>query len=140
MLSSGMGKNKRQLEYLEAYFNCSGNKSKAGEVTNTPKATYNRWFREDKDFHQKSQSLLKQLESELLEIAIKRATSKSDTLLIFLLKAANPEKFCEKLRAIKATGLNSASSCPIPQITIIPSKPEILMPHDKLIKISSYLD
>lgn len=75
------------------------------------------------------------LEDGLIEVAVQRAKSKSDTLLIFLLKAARPARFDEGVRkqVVANQGLKEALES-LPALEIInssdvPETPAALIPY-----------
>ena len=88
----------RQRLFLLELINHSGNRTAAMHQTGVPASTASRWFNNDQEFLDLLDEVFPRLELKLFELALKRA-EESDTILIFLMKAANPKRFDEKYRA-----------------------------------------
>lgn len=91
-------KKAKQARYLAAYIECGADKLLAAQKAGVPESTMHRWFREDEEFREKVHNTFDLFEAELFELALERAKSGSDTMIIFLLKACRPERYCETVR------------------------------------------
>ena len=91
----------RQAEFISSYIQCGCNKQEACKVTSIPESTVYRWFKDDEAFKEKLSKSFAEIELPLLEEATRRALKGSDILLIFLLKAARPERYCDQARKAK---------------------------------------
>lgn len=90
-------KNSRQTLYLDAFRQCYGHRRKAGEIAGVPKTTYCRWFSEDAEFVSRAKEIREDIEEELFAVAARRAVNGDSTILMFLLRALNPQRFNEGL-------------------------------------------
>jgi hypothetical protein len=84
---------------LSAFKNCA-NVTKACEIADIARATFYGWLKEDPEFKAAYEAAREEAVEVLEDEAIRRATvGGSDTLLIFLLKAARPQKYRDGYRA-----------------------------------------
>ena len=77
---------------LAAFKNCA-NVTQACKSVDICRDTFYRWLREDPDFKAAYQESREQAIEALEDEAVRRAYAGSDTLLIFLLKGARPQKY-----------------------------------------------
>ncbi len=91
-------KKTRQTAFLAAYIENGAHVRKAATACDIPLRTVQRWFAEDQKFKARIDEAFADFEHELLACAIQRAKGGSDTLLIFLLKATNPKRYCDQAR------------------------------------------
>lgn len=90
----------KQETFAEAYIEAQGIAKIAARNSNTPYDTARRWLSDP--IFKKYLDQLKVERREMLEaIAFKRASEKSDTLLIFLLKSLAPEQYDDAIRLRK---------------------------------------
>ena len=83
---------------LSAFKNCA-NVTRACEIADIARATFYEWLKEDPEFKAAYEATREEAIQVLEDEAIKRATiGGSDTLLIFLLKAAKPQKYRDYVR------------------------------------------
>lgn len=95
MAATTTNKESKQARFLAAYIECGANKMRAAKKANIPERTMFRWFREDQDFRERVSKAFEEFESDLLQVAMERAKGGSDVLIMFLLKAISPSRFCE---------------------------------------------
>jgi len=107
----------RQVRFLNAFREKGFNRLKAGEVAGVSPRTWRRWFKEDKDFKERVEEVYADVKPELFAAAYERALKCSDTLLIFMLKAADPLRFCEHGRKQRVSQLEM-ETIPMPQVII----------------------
>ena len=83
---------------IAAFKNCA-NVTKACELVDIARATFYGWLKDDPEFKAAYEAAREEAIQVLEDEAIKRATiGGSDTLLIFLLKAARPQKYRDYVR------------------------------------------
>jgi hypothetical protein len=105
----GYGHLKKQA-VLSAFKNCAS-VTKACEIADIARATFYGWLK-DPEFKAAYEAAREEAIQVLEDEAIKRATiGGSDTLLIFLLKAARPQKYRDYVRQ-EVTGPNGAGLVP----------------------------
>ena len=101
----------KKAAVLAAFKNCA-NVTKACELVDIARATFYGWLRDDPEFKAAYEASREEAIQVLEDEAIKRATiGGSDTLLIFLLKAARPQKYRDYVRQ-EVTGPNGAGLVP----------------------------
>jgi hypothetical protein len=88
----------KKTAVLSAFKNCA-NVTRACEIADIARATFYGWLKEDPGFKASYEAAREEAVQVLEDEAIKRATiGGSDTLLIFLLKAARPQKYRDYVR------------------------------------------
>ena len=94
-----MGKRENQEAFTAAYWGEAGcNKKKAASIAGVGYSTCLEWFREDPEFVERFELGYDNWADELERVAIERAKTKSDTLLIFMLKAHRPDRYDDNFR------------------------------------------
>lgn len=86
-----------QAEFIAAYLDCHGRVGKACERVGVHRNTVLGW-RKQPEFAAKLRAAKKEMEEELFECAVQRGLAKSDTLLMFALKALNGPRFDDNIR------------------------------------------
>ncbi len=125
-----MGISARQRKFLRAFIAHGGSKMEAGKETGVPKSTYARWFKDDEEFRIWAEELFDDLECELRQEAVRRAKAGSDVLLIFLLKACNPRRYCDATRRqLFVQREQEREVPPVPALYILPSDHPPPMPE-----------
>lgn len=76
-----------------------GSVTKAAATIHINRMTAYRWRERDKGFAKDWDDAIERGTDLLEDVAIERAMDKSDTMLIFMLKARRPEKFKERYEA-----------------------------------------
>jgi hypothetical protein len=85
---------------------------KACEIADIARTTFYEWIKDDPEFKAAYEAAREEAVQVLEDEAIRRATiGGSDTLLIFLLKAARPQKYRDYVRQ-EVTGPNGAGLVP----------------------------
>ena len=109
---------------LSAFKNCA-NVTKACELVDIARATFYGWLRDDPEFKAAYEAAREEAIQVLEDEAIRRATiGGSDTLLIFLLKAARPQKYRDYVRQeISGPDVGSATHKVILERVDVPSRP-----------------
>src|SRR6516225_7944404 len=98
----------KKTAVLSAFKNCA-NVTRACEIADIARATFYGWLKEDPEFKAAYEATREEAIQVLEDEAIKRATiGGSDTLLIFLLKAAKPQKYRDYVRQ-EISGLNGGA-------------------------------
>jgi hypothetical protein len=101
----------KKAAVLSAFKNCA-NVTRACEIADIARATFYSWLKEDPEFKAAYEAAREEAVEVLEDEAIRRATvGGSDTLLIFLLKAARPQKYRDYVRQ-EVTGANGAGLVP----------------------------
>jgi hypothetical protein len=101
----------KKTAVLSAFKNCA-NVTRACEIADIARATFYGWLKEDPEFKAAYEAAREEAVQVLEDEAIRRATiGGSDTLLIFLLKAARPQKYRDYVRQ-EVTGANGAGLVP----------------------------
>ncbi len=85
---------RRQAAFLEAYITC-GTITHAALVAKIGRQTHYDWLKKDPDYLEAFNEAQEAAGDALIAEARRRALEYSDTLLIFLLKGAFPEKYRE---------------------------------------------
>ncbi|HET8626735.1 MAG TPA: hypothetical protein VFL91_04920 [Thermomicrobiales bacterium] len=88
-----------------AAFAENGNASRAAALAGVHRAQHYRWLAADPDYAAAFREAREHAADRLEEEARRRALAGSDTLLIFLLKGARPEKYAERRRHERADEL-----------------------------------
>lgn len=91
----------KQDEFIAEYFANGGRKNAAAKKVGVDYSTTKRWIENDPTFKARLDEFKDMWEDNLRAAALKRATEKSDTLLIFLLKSLNPAQYDDELRKQK---------------------------------------
>ncbi len=86
-----------RARYIQAYFDCDGVMRRAAKKAKIGYDTARR-LHADPSFQEQIDELERIRIEDLEEIGILRARAKSDVLLIFFLKAFNPEKYDDNIR------------------------------------------
>ena len=96
---------------LSAFKKCAS-VTKACEIADISRSSFYEWLKEDPEFKAAYEAAREEAVQVLEDEAIRRATiGGSDTLLIFLLKAARPQKYRDYVRQ-EVTGPNGAGLVP----------------------------
>ena len=74
----------------------TGNISASARAAEIERTTHYRWLRSDPEYARAAEQAMEEAVDVLEAVARKRAIIGSDTLLIFLLKAARPEKYRDR--------------------------------------------
>jgi hypothetical protein len=128
----------KQEEFVTEYFANGGRKRQAGEKLGIGWTTVKTWFATDPVFKEMVEDFKESWRDNLRAVALKRATEKSDTALIFMLKALDPEMYDDnirKLRWLADRGMKDPDAIPtISAVLIRGDGPEIpRIDEDKLI-------
>lgn len=91
----------RQQHYIVSHIKFGGVKTKACEDCGIPRATVNFWFATVPEFKKAVLEAEDHWYESLLAAAMQRAVTKSDNLLMFLLKSRYPEVFDDGVRRAK---------------------------------------
>lgn len=113
------GKELRQEEFINEYLSNGGYKSTAAKAIGVHYDTIKSWFREDKQFKERLSEAEETFYEDLKRIAVSRAKEKSDTLMIFLLKALRPEVYDDNIRKLNYMKDNDVSDAPEIQLIIM---------------------
>lgn len=95
---------------LLAVLRAGGTVMAACQAERIHRSTYYAWRAADPAFAARADDAIEAGTDELEEIALKRAITGSDTLLIFLQKARRPEKYREAIRSRAATSPSRSRS------------------------------
>jgi hypothetical protein len=122
------GNRDAQARYISAHVECGGVKSRACDKSGVDRATLYTWLKSDDVFKQNLKDAEDKLYETLVAAGIERAARKSDTLLIFFLKARYPEIYDDNYRKVqweKNAEAELRDQHPLPQIIVMGDpKPE----------------
>jgi hypothetical protein len=90
-----------QDKFIAEYFANGGRKKAAADKCEIGWTTVKEWFKEDEEFRERVEEFRDVWCDNLRAVALKRASEKSDTLLIFMLKSLQPETYHDELRIRK---------------------------------------
>lgn len=90
-----------QDAFIAEYFANGGRKQAAAKTCGIGWTTVKKWFQHDEAFRERVEDFRDMWRDQLRAVAFKRATEKSDTLLIFLLKSLAPEEYDDQVRNAK---------------------------------------
>lgn len=98
---------RQQRAFIDAYASNGGITKNALRSSGTSRQELDQWKLEDDHFKKSLKIAEEHWVEELRKAAFLRATSKSDVLLMFLLKAMKPEEFDDDVRKQQYVGMNS---------------------------------
>lgn len=98
---------REQRAFIDAYASNGGITKTALRSSNVSRDTLNDWMLKDEEFKKSLKIAEQHWVEELRKAAFLRAQSKSDVLLMFLLKAMKPEEFDDDVRKQQYVGMNS---------------------------------
>lgn len=109
----------RQKAFIAEYVTNGGQKAKACRALKIPYDTVMDWFSDCKPFQREIEQAESSWYDALRATMLARAHSKSDTLLIFALKARHPELYDDNIRALnwRQKQLTEGENAAPPQIT-----------------------
>lgn len=84
--------------FIAEYFANGGRKKAAAEKCDIGWTTIKRWFAEDPEFVERVNEFHDTWKENLRAVALRRASEKSDVLLIFMLKSIDPATYDDNLR------------------------------------------
>lgn len=96
-----------QRAFIDAYASNGGITKNALKTSGVPREELDEWKLKDEEFKKSLKIAEQHWVEELRKSAFIRAQSKSDVLLMFLLKAMKPEEFDDDVRKQQYVGLNS---------------------------------
>lgn len=104
----------KQQAFIRSYISSGGITKVALRESSVTRAQLDEWRAKDSLFQKAYKDAQEDWVEELRKAAMLRATSKSDVLLMFLLKAMRPDVFDEDVRKQQYTGLtNSKDNIPV---------------------------
>jgi hypothetical protein len=110
-----------QEQFIAEYFANGGRKKAAADKLGIGWTTVKTWFQKDEAFRERVEEFRDMWRDQLRAVAFKRASEKSDTLLIFLLKSLEPETYDDQVRNAKylaANNINVNNTVPIHAILV----------------------
>lgn len=119
--------------FIQEYFSNGGRKKAAADKLEIGWSTVKNWFQNDEDFRNRVDEFRDVWRDNLRAVAFKRASEKSDNLLMFLLKSLEPETYDDNLRAIKwrqQQGMGGADGLTPLRVTLV-TEPEPWAEKDK---------
>lgn len=90
--------------------------SEAAKRAGVDRTTAYRWRQQDETFALAWADVEERSTEELEQVAVKRATTGSDVLLIFLLKARKPEVYRENTHRVELTGAEGGAPIEVLQV------------------------
>lgn len=117
--------NQLQEQFLLCYLECGGVKMHAAKKMGICYNTITTWFTK-KYFRERFKELEKMYDEALEEVARRRALVKSDSLLMFLMEAKNPQMYDKNYRKLKwekEVAEEMQKKFPLPRIEIVSSAP-----------------
>lgn len=87
-----------QDAFIAEYFVNGGRKKAAADKLGIGWTTVKRWFQTDEAFRERVEDFRDMWRDQLRAVAFKRATEKSDVLLMFLLKSLEPDTYDDAIR------------------------------------------
>lgn len=96
-----------QRAFIDAYASNGGITKGALKTSGVSRETLDEWKLKDEEFKKSLKIAEEHWVEELRKSAFIRATSKSDVLLMFLLKAMKPEEFDDDVRKQQYVGINT---------------------------------
>lgn len=121
-----------QDAFITEYFANGGRKQAAAKVVGVDYSTVKRWFQHDAAFRERVEDFRDMWRDQLRAVAFKRASEKSDTLLIFLLKSLEPETYDDQVRNAKylaAHNIQTEQFIPVRAVLVADAPPPGVEPE-----------